>query len=72
MPPTRWRASYSLSLAATIGECWVEATETTSGPVLFTGTLKPGQSHIVTATGAVTVIAGAPAVFAATVNGARR
>ncbi len=62
-------ASYSLSLAATTGACWVDATETSNGSVLFTGTLAPGQSHVVTATGAVTVVAGAPTVFSATVDG---
>jgi hypothetical protein len=61
--------SYSLSLAATAGECWVEATTTANGSVLFTATLLPGQSHTIAATGPVTVIAGAPGSFAATVNG---
>jgi hypothetical protein len=63
-------ASYSLVLAATNGECWVEATSTATGSVLFTTTLFSGQSHTVPATGPVTVIAGAPGAFAATVNGA--
>ncbi len=62
-------ASYSLSLAATSAECWVEATDTASGSVLFTGTLFSGQSHTIAATGPVTVIAGAPTAFSATVNG---
>jgi hypothetical protein len=61
--------SYSLALAATTGECWVEATNTATGSVLFTATLFSGQSHTITATGPVTVIAGAPAAFSATVNG---
>jgi hypothetical protein len=38
--------------------------------VLFTTTLFSGQSHTVPATGPVTVIAGAPGAFGATVNGA--
>ena len=62
-------ASYSLSLAATTGECWVEAKDTATGSVLFTATLFSGQSHTITASGAVTVIAGAPAAFSATVDG---
>ena len=37
--------------------------------MLFTTTLLSGQSHVIAATGPVTVIAGAPAVFTATVNG---
>jgi uncharacterized protein DUF4115 len=63
-------SSYSLALAANSGECWVEATDTTTGAVLFTATLFSGQSHTIAATGPVTVIAGAPGAFAATVNGA--
>ncbi len=63
-------SSYSLVLAATNGECWVEATNTATGSVLFTMTLFSGQSHTIPATGPVTVIAGAPGAFAATVNGA--
>ncbi len=62
-------ASYSLSLAATTGECWIDATNTATGSVLFTGTLLSGQSHTITASGPVTVVAGAPAAFSATVNG---
>jgi RodZ C-terminal domain len=61
-------ASYSLQLSATNGECWVEAADN-SGAVLFTGVLFSGQSHTVSATGSVTVIAGAPNAFSATVNG---
>jgi hypothetical protein len=62
-------ADYSLTLGATSGECWVEATNTATGAVLFTTTLLSGQSHAIAATGPVTVIAGAPAVFTASVNG---
>jgi cytoskeletal protein RodZ len=62
-------ASYSLALTAKSGECWISATDGSSGAVLFTGVLTSGQSHMVTATGPVTVVAGAPAAFAATVNG---
>jgi hypothetical protein len=60
---------FSLTLAATTGECWVEATSTATGAALFTGTLFAGQSHPIAATGPVTVIAGAPAAFSATVDG---
>ena len=62
--------SFSLVLAATSGACWVDATNTATGSVLFTGTLFAGQSHTIAATGPVTVIAGAPAAFSATVDGA--
>jgi hypothetical protein len=63
-------AAYSLTVGATSGDCWVEVSNTATGAVLFTTTLLPGQSHAVAATGPVTVIAGAPGVFTATVNGA--
>ena len=62
-------SNYSLNVAATTGECWVDVTNSTTGSVLFTTTLQAGQSHAVTATGPVTVVAGAPGVFAATING---
>jgi len=60
---------YSLSIGATSGECWVEVSNTATGGVLFTTTLLSGQSHVIAATGPVTVIAGAPGAFTATVNG---
>jgi hypothetical protein len=63
-------SSFSLNLAATSGECWVEVTNPATGSVLFTTTLLAGQSHAIAATGPVTVIAGAPGAFTATVNGA--
>jgi hypothetical protein len=63
-------SSFSLNVAATAGECWVEVTNTATGSVLFTTTLLAGQSHTIAATGPVTVIAGAPGAFTATVNGA--
>jgi hypothetical protein len=63
-------AAYSLNIAATTGECWVDVTNTATGAVLFTTTLQSGQSHTIAASGPVTVIAGAPGEFAATVDGA--
>ena len=63
-------SSYSLNIAATIGECWVEVTNPANGSVLFTTTLLAGQSHTIAATGPVTVIAGAPGAFTATIDGA--
>jgi hypothetical protein len=62
-------SNFSLVLSATTAECWVDATETGNGSTLFTGVLFPGEAHTVTASGAVTVIAGAPGAFTATVNG---
>jgi hypothetical protein len=62
--------TYALTIAATNGECWVNVTNPTTGAVLFTTTLQSGQSHAIAASGPVTVIAGAPAAFSATVDGA--
>jgi hypothetical protein len=62
-------ANYALALSATSGPCWLEATNTSTGAVLFSGTMFAGQSHTVTASGPVTVVVGAPSAFAATVNG---
>ena len=62
-------AAYSLNIAATTAECWVDVTNPATGAVLFTTTLQSGQSHTIAASGPVTVIAGAPEAFAATVNG---
>jgi hypothetical protein len=62
-------ANYALVLSATSGPCWLEATDTSTGAMLFSGTMSAGQSHAVTASGPVTVVVGAPSVFAATVNG---
>ncbi len=61
--------TYALNIAATTGDCWVDVTNSTTGSVLFTTTLQAGESHSITATGPVTVIAGAPAVFSATIDG---
>lgn len=63
-------SSYSLALSATSSACWVSATNSSTGAVLFTGVLAAGQSHTVAVSGPVTVVAGAPASFAATVDGA--
>jgi hypothetical protein len=63
-------SSFSLNITATIGECWVDVTNPATGSVLFTTTLLAGQSHTIAATGPVTVIAGAPGAFMATINGA--
>jgi hypothetical protein len=62
--------SYSLALGANNGECWVSATDASTGKVLYTGVLFTGQSETLAATGSVTVVAGAPGAFTATVNGA--
>jgi hypothetical protein len=62
-------SNYSLAVAATSGNCWVDVTNAATGSVLFTSTLLPGQSHTISATGPVNVVAGAPFEFSATVDG---
>jgi hypothetical protein len=62
-------ASYSLALSATSSDCWVSATSDSTGAVLFSGILSAGQSNTIAVTGPITVVAGAPDAFAATVNG---
>jgi cytoskeletal protein RodZ len=62
-------ANYALALSATSGACWLQVTDTSTGAVLFSGTLSGGESHTVTASGPVTVVVGAPSAFAATVDG---
>jgi hypothetical protein len=61
--------SFTLVLSATTGACWVDATSTSSGVNLFTGTLSPGEQQSLAASGPVTIMVGAPGVFAATVDG---
>jgi hypothetical protein len=61
--------SYTLNMSATTAQCWVSATEAGSGVVLFTGVLNPGQTQTVTATDAVSLVVGAPDVFAANIDG---
>jgi hypothetical protein len=62
-------STYSLVLSATSSSCWVDATDSTTGSILFTGVLTPGQAHTVVVSGPVSVVSGAPGAFAATVNG---
>lgn len=43
-------APYTVVVATTTGPCWVEATDTTTGRVLWEGTLAPGNSRSIPAT----------------------
>jgi Domain of unknown function (DUF4115) len=63
--------SFSLSFAATTGQCWVDVTNSSSGATLFAGTLQPGAQQSLNATGPVTVIVGAPTVLAVSVDGSQ-
>jgi hypothetical protein len=60
---------YTLVLSATSSECWISVTGS-AGANIFSGVLNAGQQQSVPATGLVSVQIGAPAVFAATVDGA--
>jgi hypothetical protein len=60
--------NFSLSFVATSGQCWVDATDSSSGATLFVGTLQPGAQQALNATGPVTVIIGAPTVLAVSVD----
>ena len=62
-------SDFTLELSATSGACWVDVTNSTSGTTYFEGVLEPGQQHPLDATGPLTVVVGAPTVFAASVNG---
>jgi hypothetical protein len=61
-------SSYSVVLSAT-GACWLYATNTSTGAVLYTGELGAGQSETVQAPGPISVEVGAPEAFSATLNG---
>ncbi len=62
-------SEFTLTLSATTGACWVDATTAASGSTLFTATLQPGARQTVVATGPVTLVVGAPTVLAASVDG---
>jgi hypothetical protein len=60
--------SYTVNLAAT-GLCWVDATEASTGAVLWTGTLQTGQSRAIAATGSLVLRLGAANDVNVTLNG---
>jgi len=61
-------SNFTLVLSATTSSCWVSVSGP-SGSNIFTGVLAPGQSQTETATGLMSVEIGAPANFAAAING---
>jgi hypothetical protein len=61
--------TFTVTLAATTGACWVDATSSATGATLFSGTLAAGAQHSFSATAPVTVIVGAPTVLTTTVDG---
>jgi hypothetical protein len=63
-PPT----AYTVALQAT-GPCWVEATEASTGAVVWTGTLASGQSHSIPASGSLFLRLGAADDVTVSLNG---
>ena len=63
-------STFTVTLAATSGACWVDATSSATGATLYSGTLAAGAQNSFSATGPVTMIVGAPTVLNATVDGA--
>jgi hypothetical protein len=61
--------SYTLTLEATTGTCWVGIEQTTAGPWLWMETLTPGQTGTYKGSGALVVAIGAPAYAGLRVNG---
>ena len=60
--------SYTVALKAT-GPCWVEATAASTGKVVWTGTMTPGQTQSVPGTGSLILRLGAPQDVSITLNG---
>jgi hypothetical protein len=62
-------STFTVTLTATTGACWVDATSSGSGATLYSGTLAAGGQHSFSASGPVTIIVGAPTVLETTVDG---
>jgi hypothetical protein len=61
-------ATFTVALQAT-GPCWVEATQTSTGAVVWTGTLVSGQTHSIPGTGSLFLRLGAANDITVTLNG---
>jgi len=59
---------YTVNVDAT-GLCWVDATQQSSGAVVWTGTLQPGQTQAIAASGSLTLRLGAANDVSVTLNG---
>jgi hypothetical protein len=62
-------STFTVTLTATSGACWVDATSTATGAELYSGTVSAGSQHAFSATGPVTLIVGAPTVLSTSVDG---
>lgn len=63
-PPS---GTYTLTMAATTGNCWITAT-TAGGTSLLSQTLPAGQSKSVPTSGQVTIVVGAPSVVQVSID----
>lgn len=63
-PPS---GSYTLTLAATTGSCWLTV-KSAGGAVLLSQTLTAGQAKPVTTSGQTTIVVGAPTVVRVTID----
>lgn len=66
-PPS---SSYTLTVQATTGNCWIMVRNAATGSVYVSQTLTPGQQQSVSAQGQSTVVLGAPSVASLTLDGA--
>jgi len=62
-------SSFTLTLSATTGACWVDVTGGPTDASLFEGVLSAGETHTVAATVPVTLEVGAPSAFSGSVDG---
>jgi hypothetical protein len=60
--------AYTIALRAT-GSCWVEATQMSTGHVVWTGTLASGQARSIPVTGSLFLRLGAADNVGVTLNG---
>jgi hypothetical protein len=65
VPP---HGTYTVDISAPTAQCWVMISNS-SGTTLFAATLSPGQRHIVDASGATSVLLGAPTFASVTLDG---
>lgn len=62
-------SGYSVVVRAALGECWIMATNLTTGAVVFQGLLTNGQSRTIPGSGGLQVELGAASAASVTLNG---
>jgi hypothetical protein len=65
VPPT---ASYTVTVVAANGDCWVQVNEVASGSTVYASTLPAGQTASLPLTGASTLVLGAPGAAQVTLD----